>query len=1161
MGTTVLRLIDGTVFVENRIFNPSAERSTLGCLANDSTTVTITRSATKAKYGLYSFFIEPAGSLASEGVSFYEDNVKTKFKVHEGLPYIFFADVIADAVADEKPLDFEILWYDKSGTLISTSTVLTVITLSSTVWKKLFVTDIAPTNARYAVPRTKINTSTANRADYYIDGANFQQTPHLDMSHVDGDQPGCQWLGIYHASRSIKGEVREVVDFIDGGIFKVKDGGLDIPAPEAIRLMGGDPLLSDRGQRLIERKYNNRQINIDFKVEGVTGTALRTELNRLQRILDDAVSAAKYPQSNRVVLEWAAESMPEPILFDIIDGDITYQFDDPLFARTQSMLYNSIALTARPVGRSKFTIPLNNHIINSDFDAEHTISGLDGANYRTFGTVGDRLERADCIGLRPRNSVHMTAFAWIYRTTSGGVRTICKAGNVETDATTLNRGAWKIELDATDKAVFRFWQADNTEFNMTADITVPINTWTFIAITVDRRGTEVFWAMYQNGEVVAYETGALVPSTVRATTGKFTVGALNDDTERFTGRIQNLGVLLVPFTGVEILHLFLAGTKSLTEHESSWFTNKYFWNLQPSNLNDTNTLGAFGASWPNFSGSPVVDAGPAARNLTVVGAPAVTETIQNPNGWTIGSSLSSAAGAGLRERSELTFNPRTGRYGYVFKDAAGDANTFIRQRIVIPLHKRSSGHNRWWTAVIWVRANVDTQAVALNIATSVGTDSFTATSTFNLADNWSIWLYTFEITDGSTYFDFTIQKTSGVVDFVVDYAGCLEGTPFGMRRSSAAQRPGKAFPIISSRFLQRTEFNSLGKVPNLLVRDIPGDQLAGCKLFLENTDLSFTVSPIRIGLLYGADIGRVLNTLYAAGFNAIGSASDILRFISGNYNVFGIEIATPTINSWLSFGSHPLASLIPEIQKVYGTFKLLAAIAKQTDTGAPIMYAASKLSGQFGGDLPIIQTPVKIPNVVVTTQVVTTEIGLLNWPPIISAEMIAKRQYQGRMRSIEIASINANPIPENVSRLVIEGLITASNDFWFLYLDIIPAEHGYFALASPSVVTGGGVLVPDTTLVINSIDEEGRPAYMTKQPAVNSYFTEGADLEAASDMLSTGEPFKLTPQDNNLFTIMYEQRRPETNPNPVTGNRPTTGDANDDIIEAYIEYEARYLYV
>lgn len=1160
--TTVLRLISGHVAGENLICNPSTELTLNGQAFNEGEAGSITRSSADAYHGEYSTLVEPNGTNATEGISYYADANNTKIKVHEGSPYIFFFWVKAKTASDLKGLMCYIYFYDKDGSAVNPKiSCSSHITLSNTTWQLQWCAGIAPDGAVSCVPRTEIYVSEVNAADYYIDAANLQQTPFVDKTEIDGDQPGCQWLGDIHESRSVLGNTTDYIDFIDGDAFALLDDGLELPPPEAIRTFGGDPLLSDKGKRLIDRRYDNREITITFKIESQSGVDLREQLNKLQRILDSAVAAAKSGIPHTVYLEWAAETIPEPILFDVVDGEISYNFTSTVFARNQTMLDASVKLITKPYGRSKFVIPLNNHIINSDFDVEYGVSGRDGEQYRTFGTDGDRLERANCTGLIPdvASPGGFTVWAWVYLTTVSGVPfCIVKAGNDEADATPLNRGAYKLELTGVSRfPKFTIWEADGTLKEVTGVNSALVDGWTFIAGVLDARsgGHGDHFSVYVDQRVSESKDGADVPSDIRLTTGKFTVGALNTNTERFNaGRIQNVGYINVPLTGIEIQHLFKAGPKALTEDKKSWFTNRHFWNINSD---------SWGASWPDFSASPVVDVGPKGLDLTVVGSPAAAVSQQLPNGWLIGSSLTAASGSGLFEHGDKDYQPRTGRYSFLVKDNSGDANTYIRQQITIPDHKKNAGQNRWWTVAVWARsvsASVPSQQIYIDLDTSVGTDDNTWVATYDRADGWALRLITFEITDGSINFDLSFRgRLAFGVEFLIDSVQCLEGTPYGVSLDfTYAYEVSRPLPQITSRFLSRNGKNLIGKVPNLCVRDIPGDQFAGCKLYLRNND-DVELGPIRVGLLHGGDIGRVQNTLFASGMliDEDNTESEYNNYNHGPYTGdYGIKCVSITADTFENLCQHPVGSLIPEAQVIKGTFKILAGIGKDGTATAGTMYSIGRLDGPFGEGIPLTQSALKVVAQASVYDIITTDLGLFSWPPLADLELLRKRTFQGRLRSYDSTAGTKNYNPSDATRLQLRGLIDIiSQHFYVVYLEFVPVENGYFMFTPTSGSTGR--LRENEILVINGINPEFSPVYITSYSSLNVFEEDIVDLDAAASLTYSGNTFLLSPTESNLFTILWE----ETGSVEAQGERIAPGELSEDNLEAHIAYEARYLYV
>jgi hypothetical protein len=1173
-NNTVLRLIDGYIEKENLISNPSTEIDLAGqSFYNDEGgTGSISRSSVQARYGSWSTLVDTDGTQLTEGVAYYKDSNKTKIPVHEGLPYLFFVWLRAKtSPGDEKSVDVIINWYDKNGTKISNTTPqVSFGIISASSWLLEWAAGIAPIGAVSCIPKTSISGVPANNNDYYADGATLLQTPSMETVYVDGDQPGCQWLGTPHASRSVKGDVNNSIDFINGGVFQLRKEGLDLPIPEVSRIMGGNTL-GNEGQQLINKSFDNREIAIRFKIEGKSGAELRRHLNKLQRIIDNAVAAAHSKLASPVVLEWSAESLPEPVLFDIIDGQIDYpDLANTEFARSQTMLNNEVVLTAKPQARSKHVITLNNHIVNADFDNQHPTAGMRGDYYRTFGASGDRLERANCTGLVPAGPYSLTVWAWIYRTSAGALHCIMRAGNDEADVTPLNRGAFQLSVNASNKLECDLFEPDGDKFTLTANSkTIPSNQWVFVAAVFDERrasANDQTWKLYQNGEPIAAKVGATdTPVTgLKQTTGKFTIGAVEDDTERFAGRIMEAGVLLAPLTGIEIVHLMKGGTRSLIDYEESWYTNRHFWGIESH---------VWGAAWPDFAASGTVsDVGPNSKDLSDIGSVSAAVLIKEPNGWTLGSSITAANGCGLFERGEESISaiarppwiPRTGRFYFRVKDSSGDANTLIKQTVTVPSHKLNSGQNQWWTVVAVVRSNIDNHQVNIQIdATDSGDDSDTGISDIDIADGWTFLIKTFQVTASSS-FDVIIKRTSGTVDFGIDFVGCFEGTPFGCRYgtsklvygSPARIRPDTGespLPTVTSRFMARTEYNTSGKAPGLVARDIPGDQPAGSKLFIHNnlTGVSDQFGKIRVGLLHGGSLGKVTNTFYGAALEFDTDADTYTQYTEGSWDILALELTSIAAGVWEDIAFTPLGSLIPEVHKINGLFRLLGSVSRDAET-LKYSYLYAYLKGPFGNLVPLTQNVPRKTETISEHPLKMTDVGSLIWPPVSSLPSLYERRIQGRVRFHDSATNEISPA--NVSIMGFKVQYLTADKIWFTFLDIISAENGFGELSSE---TFPGRLFPEETLVIDSITPSLSSAYTIRQPSIDIFDGEDriTNIESAASIMWIGDTFNLTPDQENLFTIMGEK---EGSVN--LEERPRTT-ADSEALEAYLAYEARYLYV
>ncbi len=221
----------------------------------------------------------------------------------------------------------------------------------------------------------------------------------------------------------------ETIDFIGGTDFRLLDAGLSIPSPESVRVTGGDPILRD-GQQLIQRRYENRAISINFKAVSTTHDVLSAAFSRLQRILDYAVRAER--SGGMLVgatLTLKLEDLTDTVTFDVLDGDVEIGAPLTVLTRRQGpILNNTVTLMARPYARGT-VVRLENHLINSDFEINERGNGQDFDRWVEYA-AGERHFRSNMVGLVPPGEIEFLTGSWCRdRVGTGGEKVIIKGGN------------------------------------------------------------------------------------------------------------------------------------------------------------------------------------------------------------------------------------------------------------------------------------------------------------------------------------------------------------------------------------------------------------------------------------------------------------------------------------------------------------------------------------------------------------------------------------------------------------------------------------------------------------------------------------------------------------------------------------------------------------
>lgn len=608
----------------------------------------------------------------------------------------------------------------------------------------------------------------------------------------------------------------ESIDFIGGTEFKLSRDGLLLPPPEPIRVMAGDPLLTE-GRSLLARRYGNRQIGIKFQAMHVTHNALVASLQKLSRILNHAVKARQScGMMAGATLTFKLDAQSTQVTFDILDGDIKLAGPlNELLRRNNVYLGNELDLIAQPYARGS-VVRLENYLVNPGFDNNPGVTGRDGGYYITFGGTGNRLERADCSGIADSGIAQFLGGVWCYPTGGSGEQVIMRAGN-----------NWEIAWDPTG---LRFYGRLGTGAQVTSAQTFSLNTWYHVQllamqITGTYSGQLLMLVVNRKLAGIMRHTDGNMPGT-----GKFAIGAQDDDTRRFTGHICGAYVLKRNIWPWQLRFLFEYGMRSLVRGTAGDLSGtppgSDYWDL---------TDAEYGGVWvfDQASGN-ISDSGPGSRTLTLVGSPTYTANYRVPAGWSIFGTPSTT------HWSALVSSPR--KYGpfslYCHKTTAVSTPQWGYQYVTIPTYKRGASANRDWEFCFWAQPLTDGAADTIKVQIygwDGGATALLVNTTLNLAAGMNE--YGVKFTHGASDIElrvyFMYPGATTAVDVYIANPMLVPGTPFGFSGSLVQITPET--PWISSRFLVNTPPTSGGgKERNLRVYGLPGDEPLGTRVYTEN---------------------------------------------------------------------------------------------------------------------------------------------------------------------------------------------------------------------------------------------------------------------------------------------------------------------------------------
>jgi len=169
----------------NLITNPSIELATTSWVAAAGATLARVGAATvQPRRGTWSLSLAPTASTY--------DGAYIAVALTAGTTYTFSVDVYG-----VNAIPYRITFADSSGNALGTPTTFT----GSAAWGRQTVTYAAVATATHRLYVTKNNH--ASTGAFYLDGAQCEAKAYA-TTYCDGDQPGCSWTGVAHASSSTR---------------------------------------------------------------------------------------------------------------------------------------------------------------------------------------------------------------------------------------------------------------------------------------------------------------------------------------------------------------------------------------------------------------------------------------------------------------------------------------------------------------------------------------------------------------------------------------------------------------------------------------------------------------------------------------------------------------------------------------------------------------------------------------------------------------------------------------------------------------------------------------------------------------------------------------------------------------------------------------------
>jgi len=268
----------------NLVKNPSIETNTTGHAATGST---ISKDSDYARAGAFSLKVVTDDAGASEGTVYNGGGGTSAMPVTVGTSYT--ASVYMRGYGT---VYLGIYWYTTSGSVFVSTSASGVLTLADSGWTRYSVTATAPATSDYA--QIRVITSAQQSSRFHCDCFQFEAGAYA-TTYIDGNQPGCKWNGLYHASTSSRdaqersgGRLVDIEDTYGWRVLEFAGGGMP-PLVNNVQALALQP-----GAQFVSTTVTPRQLILQSEYHAGTLTALNTKRQDIIDVIKpDAVRGAQ----------------------------------------------------------------------------------------------------------------------------------------------------------------------------------------------------------------------------------------------------------------------------------------------------------------------------------------------------------------------------------------------------------------------------------------------------------------------------------------------------------------------------------------------------------------------------------------------------------------------------------------------------------------------------------------------------------------------------------------------------------------------------------------------------------------------------------------------------------------------------------------------------
>lgn len=292
----------------NLVSNPSGESNTTGFTAGGGS---VARSSITSRWGAYSIAYTPSSTTT--------DGFYSSVSLTNGTTYTFSVYVKGQA-----GIPYRLYFANNAGTLVGSASTFT----GDGAWHRYSVSYTAAASATHRLYVAK-NTS-ANTGVIYTDGWMLTATNYL-LTYIDGDQPGCQWTALEHASTStLSAQYRpggRIRPFSDYNLTVGQRIGVGMPPVENIAL----PNSFLDGSTYQRTRIPTRVMSLTGYITASGLGNLQDQRNTVISVLKPNITAQQMPLRLRMTTSGEAR-------------DIYCTYDDGLAGGQTSGLFEVLAL-------------------------------------------------------------------------------------------------------------------------------------------------------------------------------------------------------------------------------------------------------------------------------------------------------------------------------------------------------------------------------------------------------------------------------------------------------------------------------------------------------------------------------------------------------------------------------------------------------------------------------------------------------------------------------------------------------------------------------------------------------------------------------------------------------------------------------------------------